>query len=257
MTSGIPAVATGAADGPALEPRPVAAPELQAVLLDMDGTLVDTEGIWWEAEAAVFRELGFVLDEVHRAVVVGGPMTRSASYLIEVTGADITLADLTVRLNDRFTELIDGSVPMLPGARRLLTELAAHRVPTALVSASHRKVIDRVLRTIGAEHFRLTVAGDEMERTKPHPDPYLAAAAGLGADPARCVVIEDTPTGVAAGEAAGCPVVAVPSVAPIEPAAGRTVVPSLEEVDVPFLRRLISGKEPATRRSCRAIVPNE
>ncbi|QKV95889.1 HAD family phosphatase [Streptomyces sp. NA02950] len=231
MTSSIPVVSTRTAEGSAL----------QAVLLDMDGTLVDTEGIWWDAEVSIFAELGHALAEEYRQVVVGGPMTRSASFLIEATGADIALAELTGLLNSRFTELIDGTVPMLPGARRLLTELAAHGVPTALVSASHRRVMDRVLRSLGSEHFALTVAGDEIARTKPHPDPYLFAAAGLAADPARCVVVEDTSTGVRAAEAAGCQVVAVPSVVPIEPATGRTVVGSLEEVDLPFLQALVTG----------------
>ncbi|NEE55412.1 HAD-IA family hydrolase, partial [Streptomyces sp. SID8455] len=78
-------------------------------------------------------------------------------------------------------------------------------------------------------------------RTKPHPEPYLTAAAGFGADPWRCAVIEDTATGVAAAEAAGCRVVAVPSVAPIAPASGRVVVGSLEEVDLAFLRKLITA----------------
>ncbi|MEU0807517.1 HAD family phosphatase [Streptomyces sp. NPDC005970] len=231
MTSSIPAVDTRTAEGSAL----------QAVLLDMDGTLVDTEGIWWDTEVSIFAELGHALAEEYRRIVVGGPMTRSASFLIEATGADIALAELTGLLNSRFTELIDGTVPLLPGARRLLTELAAHQVPTALVSASHRRVMESVLRSIGPEHFTLTVAGDDIGRTKPHPDPYLHAAAGLGADPVRCVVVEDTVTGVTAAEAAGCRVVAVPSLVPIEPAAGRTVVGSLEEVDVPFLRTLITA----------------
>ncbi|MGR3932625.1 HAD family hydrolase [Streptomyces sp. BRA346] len=231
MTSSIPAVDTRTAEGSAL----------QAVLLDMDGTLVDTEDIWWDAEVSIFAELGHALAEEYRQVVVGGPMTRSASFLIEATGADIALAELTGLLNSRFTELLDGTVPMLPGARRLLTELGAHGVPTALVSASHRRVMDRLLRSIGPENFALTVAGDEIGRTKPHPDPYLFAAAGLAADPARCVVIEDTATGVRAAEAAGCRVLAVPSLVPIEPAAGRTVVGSLEEVDLPFLRGLVTG----------------
>ncbi|MET7763617.1 HAD family phosphatase [Streptomyces sp. NPDC005336] len=231
MTSSIPAVATRTAEGSAL----------QAVLLDMDGTLVDTEGIWWDTEVAIFAELGHALAEEYREVVVGGPMARSASFLIQATGADIALAELTGLLNSRFTELIDGSVPMLPGACRLLTELAAHGVPTALVSASHRRVMDRVLRSLGPENFALTVAGDEVDRTKPHPDPYLFAAAGLAAEPARCVVVEDTVTGVRAAEAAGCRVVAVPSVVPIEPAAGRTIVRSLEEVDLPFLHTLITA----------------
>ncbi|MBC2878222.1 MULTISPECIES: HAD family hydrolase [Streptomyces] len=232
MTSGIPTVTTRPARGGGA---------LEAVLLDMDGTLVDTEGFWWEVEVAVFAELGHQLLEEYREIVVGGPMTRSAAFLIKATGAKIALAELTALLNSRFAEMIGSGVPLMPGAKRLLTELAAHGVPTALVSASHRHIIDRVLRTLGPEHFTLTVAGDEMERTKPHPDPYLLAAARLGVAPERCAVVEDTMTGVTAAEAAGCRVVAVPSVGAIPPAAGRTVVRSLEEVDLRFLRSLIGS----------------
>ncbi|EHN73926.1 HAD family hydrolase [Streptomyces coelicoflavus] len=230
MTSTVPALGTRTAEGSAL----------QAVLLDMDGTLVDTEGFWWDVETEVFASLGHTLDDSWRHVVVGGPMTRSAGFLIEATGADITLAELSVLLNDGFEQRIGRDLPLMPGAARLLTELSAHQIPTALVSASHRRIIDRVLKTLGPQNFALTVAGDEVPRTKPHPDPYLAAAAGLGADPARCAVVEDTATGVAAAEAAGCHVVAVPSVAPITPAARRTVVASLEEVDLTFLRGLMT-----------------
>ncbi|MEV4685868.1 HAD family hydrolase [Streptomyces kurssanovii] len=233
MTSTVPASLTRSAEAAAL----------QAVFLDMDGTLVDTEGFWWDAEVEVFADLGHRLDEAWRDVVVGGPMTRSAGYLIEATGADIGLAELTVLLNDKFEERISRGVPLMPGAARLLAELAAHNVPTALVSASHRRIIDRVLASLGPQHFALSVAGDEVPRTKPHPDPYLLAAQGLGAEPARCAVVEDTATGVASAEAAGCRVVAVPSVAPIQPAGGRVVVRSLEEVDVVFLRTLISAKQ--------------
>lgn len=229
MTSSIPATITRTAGGSGL----------QAVLLDMDGTLVDTEGFWWDAEVEVFAGLGHELADEWRQVVVGGPMTRSAGFLISATAADITLDELTVLLNAKFVERLELGVPLMPGARRLLTELAAHGVPTGLVSASHRSVIDRMLVSLGAEHFHVTLAGDELERTKPHPDPYLTAAARLGADPARCAVLEDTVTGVVSAEAAGCRVVAVPSVSPIEPAAGRTVVGSLEEVDLKFLRSLV------------------
>ncbi|MGP4085686.1 HAD family hydrolase [Streptomyces sp. KR55] len=230
MTTTVPALGTRTAEGSAL----------QAVLLDMDGTLVDTEGFWWDVEVEVFAGLGHTLDDSWRHVVVGGPMTRSAGFLIEATGADITLAELTVLLNQGFEDRIDRALPLMPGAARLLAELAAHEIPTALVSASHRRIIDRVLGSIGPQYFALTVAGDEVARTKPHPDPYLLAAAGLGAEPARCAVVEDTATGVAAAEAAGCPVVAVPSVAPIAPAARRTVVDSLEQVDLAFLRGLMT-----------------
>ncbi|WP_405646204.1 HAD family hydrolase [Streptomyces uncialis] len=230
MTSTVPAPGTRSADGS----------PLQAVLLDMDGTLVDTEGFWWEAEVAVFAGLGHRLDDAWQQVVVGGPMTRSAGFLITATGADITLAELTVLLNDEFERRIGRALPLMPGAARLLAELAAHRVPTALVSASHRRIIDRVLHSLGHANFALTVAGDEVERTKPFPDPYLLAAAGLNAEPARCAVVEDTVTGVTAAEAAGCRVVAVPSVSPIEASPGRTVVTSLEQVNLPFLHGLMS-----------------
>ncbi|RKN38192.1 HAD family phosphatase [Streptomyces hoynatensis] len=231
---------------PALDTLIPLGPTPGAVLLDMDGTLVDTEGFWWEAEVEVFGDLGHALADEHREVVVGGPMTRSAGYLIEVTGADIALDELRDLLNGAFLRRLERGVPLMPGARRLLTELAAHRVPTALVSASHREVIDRVLASLGAENFALTVAGDELPRSKPHPDPYLAAARGLGADPGRCVAVEDTATGVASAEAAGCRVIAVPSVAPIAPAAGRTVVSSLEEVDLALLRSVAASPSPLT-----------
>ncbi|WP_129838602.1 HAD family phosphatase [Streptomyces sp. RFCAC02] len=235
MTSSPPAVDTRSPRG--------AGP--QAVLLDMDGTLVDTEGFWWDAEVEVFGRLGHVLADEHREIVVGGPMTRSAGYLIEVTGADITLDEARDLLNAAFLRRLERGVPLMPGARRLLAELAAHRVPAALVSASHRAVIDRVLASVGAAHFAFTVAGDELARTKPHPDPYLTAAAGLGADPGRCVAVEDTATGVASAEAAGCRVIAVPSVAPIAAAPGRTVVASLEEIDMAFLRSVAGAPAPA------------
>jgi len=230
MTTTVPARGTHTGEGSAL----------QAVLLDMDGTLVDTEGFWWDVEVEVFAGLGHTLDQSWRNVVVGGPMTRSAGFLIEATGADIRLDELTVLLNDGFENRIGRTLPLMPGAARLLAELAAYEIPTALVSASHRRIIDRVLTSLGPQYFALTIAGDEVERTKPFPDPYLLAASGLGADPGRCAVIEDTTTGVAAAEAAGCRVVAVPSIAPIAPAASRTVVTSLEEVDLPFLRGLMT-----------------
>ncbi|CAM5568070.1 hydrolase [Streptomyces spiroverticillatus] len=233
MTSTVPAPMTTTAEGSAL----------QAVFLDMDGTLVDTEGLWWDAEKAVFADLGHQLDESWRDVVVGGPMTRSAGFLIDSTGADITLPELTVALNDRFEARIGRGVPLMPGAAALLAELRTYDIPTALVSASHRRIIDRILESVDAQAFHLTVAGDEIARTKPHPDPYLHAAARLGAQPTRCAVVEDTATGVASAEAAGCRVVAVPSVAPIAPAEGRVVVRSLEEVNLAFLRTLFTGMQ--------------
>jgi len=228
-------------------PRDRESTGLQAVLLDMDGTLVDTEDLWWEAELTLLAELGHRLDHIDRQAVVGGPMSRVVDHLLAVSGLTLTADRLGTMINDRFAERIAHGVPLRPGAAELLADLAAEGVPAALVSASHRRIIDLVLRTLGSHHFAFTVAGDEVARTKPHPDPYLLAAARLGAEPRRCVVIEDAPTGVRAGEAAGCRVLAVPSVTAIEAAPGRTVRGSLEGVTVALLRELVSGPDGRSR----------
>ncbi|GAB2742318.1 HAD family hydrolase [Kitasatospora kifunensis] len=214
----------------------------QAVLVDMDGTLVDTEHFWWEAEASLFADLGHPLDETHRVQLVGGPMSRVIDILLKATGLELDPAEVAAGINQRFIDLLDGGAPLMPGAAELLALLAEQRIPAALVSASHRRIIDLVLKNLGDHPFAFSVAGDEVARTKPDPEPYLAAVRRFGAEPGRCVVIEDAPLGVAAGEAAGCPVIAVPSVAPIAAAPGRTVLRSLAEVDLTLLRSLVAAR---------------
>ncbi len=126
-----------------------------------------------------------------------------------------------------------------PGALGLLDALAREGVPTALVTASPRAVADTVIEALGTERFAVSVTADDTEHTKPAPDPYLAACRALGVDPAACVAVEDTQTGVSSAEAAGCTVLAVPSLAPIDPAPGRTVLQGLTEVTPDRLRALL------------------
>jgi HAD superfamily hydrolase (TIGR01509 family) len=229
-------------DTTATSPDETGSRGLQAVLVDMDGTLVDTEHFWWQAEASLFADLGHPLDESHRVHLVGGPMTRVIDFLLRTTGLEMDPAEVAAQINQRFVDLLDGGAPLMPGAAELLALLAEQRIPAALVSASHRRIIDLVLKNLGDHPFAFSVAGDEVERTKPHPDPYLAAVARFGAEAGRCVVIEDAPLGVQAGEAAGCPVIAVPSVAPIEEAPGRTVLRSLAELDLALLRSVVAAR---------------
>jgi HAD superfamily hydrolase (TIGR01509 family) len=216
--------------------------ELKAVLFDMDGTLVDTERNWFATETAVMADLGFTLTAQHAEYLLGSPMERAVAYLLAVSGLDVPPSELERRINAGMVAQLRDGVDLRPGAKRLLAELDDAGMPCALVTASQRVIVDAVLPSIGAHHFRFTVAGDEIARTKPHPDPYLTAARRLDAPPRACVVIEDSPTGIASGEAAGCVVLAVPSMTPIPAAAGRTVVRSLESVDLDFLRDLAQAR---------------
>ena len=104
--------------------------------------------------------------------------------------------------------------------------MTAAGLPHALVTSSERRFMDAVLARTGLR-FDVLVCANDVSMTKPDPEPYLLAAKLLGADPARCVALEDSPNGVASAEAAGCQVIAVPSLVPIEPAPGRAVVRSL------------------------------
>ena len=130
-------------------------------------------------------------------------------------------------------------LPLQPGAARLLAALDAAGVPCALVTASSRAIMDAVLKVTGLS-FGVTVCGEDVRRGKPDPEPYLLAAALLGVPPAGCVVLEDSPTGIAAARAAGCPVIAVPSV-PVPPGPGLITVKSLDEVGFDLLERAVTG----------------
>ncbi|MDX3729971.1 HAD-IA family hydrolase [Streptomyces caniscabiei] len=218
---------------------------LQAALFDMDGTLVDTERLWWDAVAEVAAGLGRTLTAADQPDVLGRPVEHTAAWLAGRTGADRDA--LAAELHREFADRVrTGTVPR-PGALELLRALAREGVPTALVTASPRAVADTVLDVLGRDLFAVSVTADDTEHTKPAPDPYLAACRALGVDPAACVAVEDTRTGVTSAEAAGCVVLAVPSLAPIEEAPGRTVRESLAGVTPASLRQLVAPDGPALR----------
>jgi beta-phosphoglucomutase-like phosphatase (HAD superfamily) len=107
------------------------------------------------------------------------------------------------------------------------------------VTSTNRPLTEIALDTLGRELFAASVCGDEVVRPKPHPEPYLTAAALIGASPKQCVAIEDSPLGIAAAEAAGCVVLAVPSEVAIEPAPTRSVRDSLAGVTVQHLAAMV------------------
>ncbi|MEV5579725.1 HAD family phosphatase [Streptomyces parvus] len=215
----------------------MSAPAPAAVLFDMDGTLVDTEVLWWETAHEVAAGLGHRLTDADAPEVVGRAVADTAAHLIAVTGGTADgLVDVAAELTGSFHRRVDAGAPLRPGAAALLAALERHRVPFALVSASPRSVVDAVVTGALAEvPFAFTLSADDTVRTKPHPDPYMAAATRFGVPASACVAVEDSPDGTASAHAAGCAVLVVPSLLPVDPARGRTFARSLEEVDLGVL----------------------
>lgn len=213
---------------------------LQAVLLDMDGLLVDSEPLWFGVEAAVFRRLGASREWTHAEArsLVGNALTTSATQMVHLAGANVSPSVVAEWFVDGMAESLADGTPFKPGALRLLGDLAAHRVPTALVSSSYRRLVDVVLAQLSGRAPAVSVAGDEVSHGKPHPEPYERALHLLGASAEHAVVLEDSPTGATSGRAAGCAVVVVPDLAVLPPAHPWTVVDSLERIDVAFLENL-------------------
>lgn len=208
-----------------------------AVLFDMDGTLVDSESLWLEAETLTMAAMGATWTAEDQAYSLGGPLERVIAYMVRKAGGRHDAAEVSDTLLTHIERLMS-SQPLAwrPGAAALLDSVREAGVPRALVSASFRSLLDAVhgavLHEMGSDVFDVTVAGDEVPDGKPHPAPYLIAAERLGVGPARCVVVEDSPTGVASGLAAGMLVVAVPHLVEIAAADRLVVVDTLEGLTV-------------------------
>ncbi|WSX28250.1 HAD family hydrolase [Streptomyces sp. NBC_00984] len=157
-----------------------------------------------------------------------------------ITGRNDT--ERVAELGDEFFRRVDEGAPLRPGAQRLLSQLADQGVPFALVSASPRTVVDSVARgALAHVPFAFTLSADDTVRTKPHPDPYRAAAERFGVPPAACVAVEDSPDGAASAEAAGCALLVVPSLLPVPPSPRRIFADSLDEIDAADLHRYVEA----------------
>ncbi|MFB9903436.1 HAD family hydrolase [Allokutzneria oryzae] len=214
-----------------------------AVLWDMDGTLVDSEKIWDIPLAELAVRLGGRLSEATRAAMVGSNQERTLRLLFAEVGLPPepeALADAGRWLTARTGELFTAGLPWRPGAPEALRAVRDSGVPTALVTSTVRELTELALESIGREHFDITICGDEVTDPKPNPEPYLTAATRLGVDITRCVVVEDSPTGVAAGVAAGATVLVVPCDVPVEPGERRVFRESLVEVDISVLSAVLS-----------------
>lgn len=204
----------------------------QAALWDFDGTLVDSAGNWFRAETAVVAALGGPPWPREESIRVHGfSMIDGAKALIEWCGktgeAD---PEWAIRLmEDDVTASMSGAVlEWRPGALELATEIASHGLPQAIVSATSVSILEDAIAALDPNLFSTVVGGDSVTWGKPHPEPYLTAAARLGVPARDCVAFEDSREGRAAAEAAGCFVVAINFNYPHSSAPGRMPVDTLQ-----------------------------
>ncbi len=199
-------------------------------VFDCDGTLVDSEPLAAEAWRRALAPYGYAVTDEDLANTVGIPYARTHAYLAE--RAEIpAAAALWPELSRELYALLDAELTPFDDALDAVAELRRQGVRIAVASSSPRERLDRTLARAGLE-FAITIAGDEVEHGKPAPDMFLLAAERLGLEPERCVVIEDSPPGVAAGKAAGMPTLGVQRVPGTDLTAADRVVERISAGDI-------------------------
>lgn len=181
---------------------------VDALLLDMDGVLVDSEPLHMRAWDEVLRRLGLQTDRDWFDEWIGVPDRDLAAYVAEALFPNLDAADVLTTKRGHFRTLIEAGLSPMPGVDDGLRQLA--QLPMAVVTNSGRDDAERSLALAGLQdYFRILVSADDVTAPKPAPEPYARAAAHLGVDPRLCIVIEDSPAGVHSARAAGCRVLAV------------------------------------------------
>lgn len=202
-------------------------PAPAAVLWDMDGTLVDTEPYWMAAETPLVERFGGTWTHEQALGMVGLALEDSAR-LLQNAGVPWGVDDIIAYLTDEvLRQLATTGVPFRLGARELLADLKANGVKTALVTMSMRRMALSVVDLIDFAAFDVVVAGDDVERPKPYPDPYLQAATLLGVDIRDTVAVEDSPNGLRSALASGAVSLGVPLMVSLDGVGAHALWPSL------------------------------
>ena len=210
---------------------------MRALLIDMDGTLVETETRWWQAEIDVMEKHGSTWDVDDQNQAIGGPLQAVADYMAAKAKSDAK--QMHQEIVDAMYESFTNNPPELqPGWFEILTEAKKAHLKIALVTASNRYLAETLLKSSKLEHyFDFVVTSDDLPRTKPHPDPYLHAAKHFGLDVLECLVFEDSNTGVTSSLSAGMPTIALPDRVLLDARRGMKIFNGLKGVDLALLKQ--------------------
>lgn len=203
----------------------------------MDGTLIDSEPYWIDAEMRLAARFGASWTHADGLTLVGNPLDVSAQVLI-ARGVRLTEAEIIDELVSEVSARAEAAMPWVVEARTLLEEVVAAGIPCALVTMSYGSLVDRFVEHAGGV-FGAVVTGDEVARGKPDPEAYHLAARRLGVESGRCVAIEDSPVGIQAAHASGAATIAVPRHTTDPGIEGVTVLASLEGVGLHGLAQIL------------------
>ena len=218
--------------------RPHEAHAPRAILWDMDGTVIDTEPYWMEAETQLVESYGKTWSEEQAFGLVGNALPVSGRMIKEQTGIPLSPDEIVDALLEQVIEKLKQHVPWRPGAHDLLLAAREAGMPCALVTMSYESFARVLVDALPAGTFEVVVTGDMVSAGKPDPEAYERAAAELGLRPDQCVAIEDSATGVRSAVAAGVPTIAVPHLVKVPDLDGLVVVPTLAGVGLDDLPRL-------------------
>ena len=208
---------------------------VELVLFDMDGVLADTEPIHLDATNRVLASAGVHLPPEEAVEFLGGTDRAMFEALVDRHPIDLPV-DALIHAKDREIIGIIAESGLLPraGVCELLVHLKMRSIPAVVASSSSLRLIQAIVEVLGlGRSFTGLYSGQMVENSKPAPDVFLLGAREQGIDPARCLVIEDSPNGIAAGKAAGMRVLAVrtPYTEGLDLSAADRVVDSLSQYD--------------------------
>jgi HAD superfamily hydrolase (TIGR01509 family) len=215
----------------------VSATNPQAVLWDLDGTIVDSEPYWLLSEQRLVEEFGGTWSEADGFALIGAGLTNAAEHL-QKCGVDMPVDAIVKRMVDEVDEMNARQVPWRPGARELIRSIHDAGIPQVIVTMSYRTTANFVADEVGL--FAGVVCGEDVTHSKPHPEPYVMGAALVGFDASECVALEDSVPGSASAVAAGAVTIAVPLHVPLPESENYTIWHTMVGRDVSHIREVFA-----------------
>lgn len=184
--------------------------QIESVIFDLDGTLVDSMWLWHEIDVEFLGQRGLELPETYQKDIEGMSFTETAIYTKELFHLSESVEELKEIWNRMAMEKYANEVPFKPGAEKFLQYCKSRNIPVGIATSNSRELVENIagVHSLG-EYFGCMMTGSDVERGKPAPDIYLAVARELGVKPDRCLVFEDIVPGIQAGKNAGMKVCAV------------------------------------------------